>query len=187
MPAGIVTAAKASAAQAGARVLAGGGNAADAAVASAFALTVADPANCGIGGYGGYALIDRGDTSCPLQVEFNTAAPAALEAGMLEQAPYRDSFIYGGMSVSRPSVVAGLKRIHDRFGAPGCSLQLSPALETEGGPLFEMQPTSRGPPWRCARVGRCASQRPGRSSRRLRQFSTPHICAPPTRTEFSYP
>jgi gamma-glutamyltranspeptidase/glutathione hydrolase len=133
MPAGIVTAAKASAAQAGARVLAGGGNAADAAVASAFALTVADPANCGIGGYGGYALIDRAGTSCPLQVEFNTAAPAALEAGMLEQAPYRDSFIYGGISVSRPSVVAGLQRIHDRFGRMSWADVLAPAIELAGG------------------------------------------------------
>ena len=133
MPAGIVTAAKASSAQAGARVLAGGGNAADAAVASAFALTVADPANCGIGGYGGYALIDRGGTSCPLQVEFNTAAPAALEAGMLEQAPCRDSFIYGGMSVSRPSVVAGLQRIHDRFGRVPWADILAPAIELAGG------------------------------------------------------
>src|SRR5215472_6584288 len=95
--AGIVTAARREAAEAGARLLAEGGNAADAAVATAFALTVADPANCGIGGYGGYAVIDLGGTSRPLQVEFNTAAPAALEERMLEQAPRRDSFIYGGM------------------------------------------------------------------------------------------
>src|SRR5262245_7881944 len=133
MSAGIVTAARAASAQAGARMLAAGGNAADAAVATAFALTVADPANCGIGGYGGYAPIDRGGTSRPLQMEFNTAAPAALEARMLEQAPRRDRFLYGRVSVSRPSVVAGLRRIHDRFGRMPWADVLAPAIELAGG------------------------------------------------------
>jgi gamma-glutamyltranspeptidase / glutathione hydrolase len=132
MPAGIVTAARAASAQAGARMLAAGGNAADATVATAFALTVADPANCGIGGYGGYAVIDLGGTSRPLQVEFNTAAPAALEERMLEQVPRRDSFIYGGMSVSRPSVVAGLRHIHGRFGRMPWADVLAPAIELAG-------------------------------------------------------
>lgn len=127
--AGVVTAARGEAAEAGARMLAAGGTAADAAVATAFALTVADPANCGIGGYGGYAVIDLDGTSQPLQVEFNTASPFAIEDVNLDRPPRRGGFIYGGRSVSRPSVVDGLRHIHDRFGRLAWADVLGPAIE----------------------------------------------------------
>lgn len=129
---GVVTAARKEAAEAGTRVLAAGGTAADAAVATAFALTVTDPANCGIGGFGGYAVIDRGGASRPVQVEFNTAVPAAIEAAAIDRAPRRGGFIYGGLSVSRPSVVPGLRLIHDRFGRLPWADVLAPAMELAG-------------------------------------------------------
>jgi len=127
--AGVVTAARKEAAEAGARMLAAGGTAADAAVATAFALTVTDPANCGIGGYGGYAVISLDGSSPPLQVEFNTAPPFAIEDVNLDLAPRRGGFIYGGLSVSRPSVVAGLRHIHDRFGRLPWADVVAPALK----------------------------------------------------------
>lgn len=127
--AGVVTAARKEAAEAGARMLAAGGTAADAAVATAFALAVTDPANCGIGGYGGYAVVDLDGVSRPLQVEFNTAAPAAIEDAIFEKAPRRDGFIYDGLSVSRASVVAGLQHIHQRFGRLPWADVIAPAIE----------------------------------------------------------
>ncbi len=127
--AGVVTAARREAAQAGARMLAAGGTAADAAVATAFALTVTDPANCGIGGYGGHAVVDPGGGSAPLQIDFNTAAPAAVEDAALQRAPRRAGFAYGGISVARPSVVAGLAHIHARFGRLPWADLLAPAIE----------------------------------------------------------
>ena len=50
---GVVVCSHQIAADAGAKAIAYGGNAIDATVAVAVALTVLDPANCGIGGYGG--------------------------------------------------------------------------------------------------------------------------------------
>ncbi len=52
MTRGMVAAAQAEAVEAGGEVLAGGGNAADAAVAAALVQTVVDPQMCGIAGMG---------------------------------------------------------------------------------------------------------------------------------------
>ena len=73
---GGVVAANPLAADAGAQVLRDGGNAADVAVATALALSVVDPANCGIGGYGGFAVVaPRG--ARPRQIALNAAVPFA--------------------------------------------------------------------------------------------------------------
>src|SRR3954465_6289200 len=66
---GLVVAAHQDAADAGARALAAGGAAVDAAVAAAFALCVVDPANCGLGGYGGF-LVHAPPDGTPVLVDF---------------------------------------------------------------------------------------------------------------------
>ncbi|MGE0501674.1 MAG: gamma-glutamyltransferase [Rhizobiaceae bacterium] len=115
MSRGVVTCARAEAAEAGAAIFRAGGNAADAAVAAAFALAVTDPANCGIGAYGGYAVVANGSGDVA-QVDFNTAPPRRFEAKRLAAAPRKGPFVHGGMSVTIPTVVPGLWELSMRFG-----------------------------------------------------------------------
>ena len=53
------------AADAGAKAMEHGGNAIDATVAVAMALTVLDPANCGVGGYGGFMVVQKRPKTFP--------------------------------------------------------------------------------------------------------------------------
>ncbi|MDE2209341.1 MAG: gamma-glutamyltransferase [Betaproteobacteria bacterium] len=121
VPTGIVVAANRRAAEAGAGVLRGGGNAADAAVATAAALAVVDPANCGIGGHGGFAVVHRlGDT--PYQVAFNATVARA----------HREEPLTGrrlaGHRVTPPSIVAGLCALGTQFGRLPRSETFGPAI-----------------------------------------------------------
>lgn len=124
---GVVTCARAEAAEAGAVIFRAGGNAADAAVATAFALAVTDPANCGIGAYGGYAVVASG-TDDVSQIDFNTAPPRGFEARRLAAAPRKGPFVHGGMSVTVPAVVPGLWELSTRFGRLSWSDLLAPAI-----------------------------------------------------------
>ncbi|MGH6719909.1 MAG: gamma-glutamyltransferase, partial [Alphaproteobacteria bacterium] len=75
---GIVVSQHREAAAVGARVLAMGGNAVDAAVATGFAVGVLEPWMSGIGG-GGYMLVAPADGSPVQCVDFGMVAPAALD------------------------------------------------------------------------------------------------------------
>src|ERR671933_1582583 len=77
---GIVVAQNALAAAAGAEILSRGGNAVDAAVATAFALGVVEPWMSGIGG-AGYLLYGEAATGRVSVVEFGLVAPAGLDPG----------------------------------------------------------------------------------------------------------
>jgi len=112
---GLVVTANQAAADAGASALAAGGTAVDAAVAAAFALCVADPANCGVGGYGGF-LVYAPPSDAPVLVDFNTWAPARLDPSFLRVPGAVTDFAEGGASVAPPAVVAGLLAAHDAFG-----------------------------------------------------------------------
>jgi gamma-glutamyltranspeptidase/glutathione hydrolase len=89
-------------------VLAAGGNAADAAVATAAMLGVVDPQNCGVGGYGGFAVVDDG-AGPPRQIGFNTVPPRAFD-------PANTNASRPGSLVTPPAVVAGLTRLHASCG-----------------------------------------------------------------------
>lgn len=114
-PGGLVVASHQAAADAGAGALAAGGNAVDAAVATAFALTVVDPASCGLGGYGGF-LVYAPPTGAPVLVDFNTWAPRRLDHSLVripgDTVQPRD----GGISVAPPAVVPGLLAAHALHG-----------------------------------------------------------------------
>jgi gamma-glutamyltranspeptidase len=118
---GAVVAANRLAAEVGAQVLRTGGNAADAAVATAAALSVVDPANCGIGGYGGFAVVHRVDET-PHQVGFNAAVSQAQRSELLHarRGP--------GQKVTPPSVVAGLCALGSRFGRLPRAVVWAPAI-----------------------------------------------------------
>ena len=75
-----MAAAHPAASEAGAAVLRAGGNAADAAVAAAFALSVAEPQSSGIGG-GGLALVYVAREDRVHAIDFRETAPAAAGPG----------------------------------------------------------------------------------------------------------
>lgn len=126
-PLGVVTAARVEAAAAGVSILKAGGNAADAAVATAFALAVTDPANCGIGGYGGFAVVSSSEGDAT-QIAFNTHVPAGFDEARVSSAPRRGPFLYSGPSVAPPAVVAGLRRLHETAGSLDWALLIEPAV-----------------------------------------------------------
>src|SRR6201992_642453 len=74
---GIVVSQVKSAAEAGVAILDAGGNAIDAAVASALALAAVEPWNSGLGGIG-FALVHRAGQKLADVVDFGPVAPAAL-------------------------------------------------------------------------------------------------------------
>src|SRR5262245_22986843 len=62
-------------AAAGIKMLADGGNAFDAIVTAALVAAVANPAKCGIGGYGGHATLALAGSKKIISVDFNSTAP----------------------------------------------------------------------------------------------------------------
>ncbi|HJU22851.1 MAG TPA: gamma-glutamyltransferase, partial [Casimicrobiaceae bacterium] len=119
-----VTASTRQAADAGAEILRHGGNAVDAAIATALATCVADPSNVGLGGYGGYMLVQRRNehTRC---IQFPLCAPSNRSPQTLG-VDYPES---GPACSSMPTVVAGLARAWREFGHLPWSALVQPAID----------------------------------------------------------
>jgi gamma-glutamyltranspeptidase len=99
------------AAQAGLLSLRAGGNAVDAAVATAAALAVVEPMMSGLGGDGFYHVYDQATGRA---VVFNGTGPAPIAA--TPQRYLAGIPRIGPLSVSVPGTVAGLGAMHRRFG-----------------------------------------------------------------------
>lgn len=112
---GLVVASHQAAANAGAVALTKGGTAVDAAVATAFALSVVDPASCGIGGYGGF-LVYSPPSGESVQVDLNTWAPRNLDPALLRIPGNPAQPLDGGIGVAPTAVVPGLRTAHALFG-----------------------------------------------------------------------
>jgi gamma-glutamyltranspeptidase / glutathione hydrolase len=124
---GIVTSSEAQATHAGIAVLAQGGNAVDAAVATAFALAVTHPSAGNIGG-GGFMLVrpaGRGATTTA--IDFRETAPAALTRAGFDR--MQRGGAKGGAAVGVPGSVAGLLLAHERFGRLPREAILGPAVD----------------------------------------------------------
>lgn len=115
------------ASDAGAKILAQGGNAVDAAVASSFALSVVRPYSCGIGG-GGFMIIhlpnDPTHGSVHTAVNYRETSP--YEAEWFENGV---SMREGGSSVAVPGTVAGLLYALEHYGTLDRSVVLEPAID----------------------------------------------------------
>jgi gamma-glutamyltranspeptidase/glutathione hydrolase len=99
------------ASQVGARVLARGGNAVDAAVATAFALAVTFPDAGNIGG-GGFMLVQPPAGADPLFIDYRETAPAAVDANTFARKADRTEYRLAGV----PGTVRGLALAHEKFG-----------------------------------------------------------------------
>ena len=137
-PRGAVATAHPAASEAGAAVLRAGGNAADAAVAAAFALSVAEPQSSGIGG-GGLALVYVAREDRVYAVDFRETAPAAATPDMflVDGKPDPRRSRCGGLSVAVPGAVKGYAEIARRFGRKPLPFLVAPAvkLAREGVPV----------------------------------------------------
>ena len=107
---GVVVAVSAPAAAAGRAVLQQGGNAVDAAVATAFALAVTHPAAGNIGG-GGFMLVHP-PAGKPVVFDYRETAPAAAQPTMFK----KGDGVYNHRVVGVPGTVRGLALAHREFG-----------------------------------------------------------------------
>ena len=105
------------AADAGAEVIRHGGNAVDAAITTALTLCVVDPANCGLGGYGGFMLIQDNQEQAPHVIDFNTRVPGNFSSTVLSSRKNEGNSLSGATSVSVPMVLSGLLQAHREFGS----------------------------------------------------------------------
>jgi len=115
----------------GARILERGGNAVDAAVATAFALAVTLPIAGNLGG-GGFLVAWAGDRAGGTCFDFRETAPrAATERMFLDgEGRYdRERHHWSILSVGVPGSVAGLRLAHDRVGKMPWPDLVQPAVE----------------------------------------------------------
>ena len=124
---GMVSSQNAIASQVGVEVLLAGGNAVDAAVATAFALAVVHPEAGNIGG-GGFLLARLGGSAAVY--DFREQAPAAASATMfLKDGRYdRARHHQGALSVGVPGTVAGLQQAWRDLGRLPWKSLVAPAI-----------------------------------------------------------
>lgn len=117
------------ASEAGAEILRQGGNVVDAAVATAFALSVVRPQSCGIGG-GGFMVIWDARKQEAVAVDYRERAPAAAHRDMyLKENRHRPgSSVRGGLAVAVPGDVAGLCFALETYGSLELRTVLAPAI-----------------------------------------------------------
>jgi gamma-glutamyltranspeptidase / glutathione hydrolase len=124
--------------KAGMEILDRGGNAIDAAIATAFALAVVDQASSGIGG-GGFMVIYQAKDRRAHALDFRETAPegSRKELYMKDGKPVPSLSLTGALAVAVPGEVAGLTEAHRRFGSMPLQVLVAPAitLAAEGFPL----------------------------------------------------
>ena len=136
---GIVASQNATAARVGAEVLAAGGTAVDAAVATAFALAVVEPWNSGPGGTGFMAVHQAGAERAEV-VDFGPLSPNGLDpaafpltGGMRTELftwpqVIGDRNMHGPLSFAIPSAVRGYELALERFGRMPWRELVAPAV-----------------------------------------------------------
>ena len=145
---GVVASQSAIAAAVGAEVLAAGGTAVDAAVATALALAVVEPWNSGLGGIG-FMVVHRAGAAHAEAIDFGPVAPGDLNPGAYPLTGETktelftwprvegDRNIHGPLAFAIPSSVSGYAAAIERFGRMPWRELVAPAaaLAREGLPV----------------------------------------------------
>lgn len=130
---GMVAASHPLAVQAGLRVLQQGGNAVDAALAVAAALTVVDPSNNGIGG-DCFAIVSMDQKLYGLNA--SGFSPALMTPEAIAQSGHESVPLLGWLPVTVPGAPAGWAALSERFGRLPMARAFAPAIAlAEGYPL----------------------------------------------------
>src|SRR5438309_1951540 len=136
---GVVASQNGAAAQIGAEILAAGGTAVDAVVATAFALAVREPWNSGLGGIGFMVVYPPGGGR-PEVVDFGPVAPSGLDlaayplTGETRTELFTwprvegDRNMHGPLSFAVPSTVRGYAAAVERFGRTPWRELVAPAV-----------------------------------------------------------
>ncbi len=126
---GMVSSAHHLASKAGADVLRDGGNAVDAAVATAFALSVVEPYSSGIGG-GGFMLIYGGEGDKVEVLDYREVAPALAGRDMYlkDGRPVPGLSVYGPLASGVPGTAAGLCEALEKRGTMDRKRVMAPAI-----------------------------------------------------------
>jgi len=128
---GMVVSSEVLASEVGARILAAGGNAIDAAVATGFALAVTYPQAGNIGG-GGFMLVHLNKEGRTVAIDYREVAPRAARRDMFldkqgEVVPQRSQLTHLASGV--PGSVAGLLHALERYGRLDRATVMAPAIE----------------------------------------------------------
>lgn len=136
--AGMVVSDNPLATQAGMEILNRGGNAIDAAIATAFALAVVDPASSGLGG-GGFMVIYSSKARRAHALDFRESAPESARSDLYVRngKAVPSLSLTGGLAVAVPGQVAGLLEAFRRHGSMPLPLLMIPAIRyaSDGFPL----------------------------------------------------
>ncbi len=131
---GAVSSVDANASRIGLEVLRKGGNAADAAVATASALGVAEPYSAGIGG-GGYFVYYNARTHKVSTIDGRETAPAGItHDAFIDPAtgnpyPFTPQLVSSGVAVGVPGTLATWDSALKRFGTRSLARTLAPSIE----------------------------------------------------------
>jgi gamma-glutamyltranspeptidase / glutathione hydrolase len=130
---GMVVSESEDAARAGVEILKQGGNAVDAAVATALAVGVTNPASCGIGG-GGFMLIYMAKAHGFYALDYRETAPLASRPDMYMRngKPDEDLARDGVLGVGVPGEIAGIDAALRRFGTMKFQQIAAPAEKLAG-------------------------------------------------------
>jgi gamma-glutamyltranspeptidase/glutathione hydrolase len=127
--------------EAGLEVLRAGGNAADAAVATALALAVVFPEAGNLGG-GGFAVVKMGPEDAASEdgivtsLDFRETAPFAAHRDMYlgeDGEPVREKSLIGPLATGTPGSPTGLWELHHRFGRIPWPQVVAPAIRLAAG------------------------------------------------------
>jgi gamma-glutamyltranspeptidase / glutathione hydrolase len=133
---GMVAASMPCAAEAGLAMLKKGGNAIDAAIAAAAALTVCEPTSNGVGGDAFAIVWSKGKLP---GLNSNGPSPAGISIDLLKSRGFREIPEYGWETVNVPGIPAAWAALSEKFGRLPFRKLLEPAAEyAEGG--YAVQP-----------------------------------------------